>query len=120
MKELKFSLKLKEVSVTIADVDGQEKSYILRELTGEQRDSFLDDVGKRLKYSASGKVQGFSNFKGLQSGLLMLSLYDMEGQSISEKELLLFPSSVISDLYKTAQTLSGLAEEKEEEEAKNE
>jgi len=113
MEELKFSLKLKEIPVNITDVDGQEKSYTLRELTGAQRDTFLDEMGSRLKY-AGGKIQGLTNYKGLQASLVSLCLHDDKGNSIKKEIIQSYPASVLSDLFDAAQDLSGLVVGEEE------
>lgn len=103
MKELKFSLTLKEVTVSLDD-----ESYVLRELSGKQRDMYLNEIGPRMKFNAEGKTEGLTNYEGLQSGLLALCLYDKDGELVAEKVLQGWPASVLSDLFDAAQELSGL------------
>ena len=107
-KELKFSLVLKEVPVNITDAENVEQMHVLRELTGSQRDAYLNKMGTRMKFNEAGKTEGLSNYEGLQSGLLSLSLRDENGELIKDKTLQEWPASVLSDLFDVAQELSGL------------
>ena len=118
-KELKFSLVLKEVSVCVSDAEGVEQTYTLRELTGKQRDTYLNKMGDRMKFNEAGKTEGLSNYEGLQSGLLSLSLRDGNGELVKEVVLQGWPASVLSDLFDVAQELSGL-DKGAEAKAKNE
>lgn len=117
-KELKFSLVLKEVPVSVSDVEGVEKNFVLRELTGKQRDTYLNEMGGRMKFNKAGKTEGLSNYEGLQSGLLSLSLHDENDELVKKNVLQAWPASVLSDLFDVAQELSGL-DKGAEEAAKN-
>lgn len=113
MKELNFSLERKEVPVIL---DG--KNYKLKELTGKQRDLFLDNIGKRVNFVA-GKAAGMKNYKGLQSFLVSLCLCDENNEPVTEDTIQDYPASAQSALFKAAQELNGLNDEAEAE-AKNE
>lgn len=121
MKELSFTLKLKEAPVQITDAEGQEHSFVLRELNGRDRDSYLDQMGERMKFSPTGKMAGMKNYKGIQTGLLSLCLYDENETLVSMKTLQEYPSTALSDLYDAACELSALdkGEVKDEDEVKN-
>lgn len=108
MKELKFSLKLKEIPVQITAVDGSPKSFVLRELNGRGRDEYLNEMGGRMKFNAEGKTEGLSDYRNLMSGLLSQCLYDEENKLVDEKTLQEYPASVLSDLFDAAQELSAL------------
>jgi hypothetical protein len=118
MEKLVFTLKLQEVPVEITDVDGTAKTFTLMELTSDQRSLFLNQIGKRVKVGAKGTVQGMSDYKYLQENLLTLCLKDENGDKISAADLGNYPAHVISELFKAAQTLSGMDLEGESE-AKN-
>ena len=109
MNELEFTLKLEEIPVIL---DGKE--YTLRELTGQQRDAYMDDMNKRMRY-VGGKAEGFTKFEGLQAGLLAKCLFDSEGKNVSEKTIQMYPSHVVQALFAKAQELSGLNESGAEE-----
>ena len=107
MSNLKFSLVLKELPVKLTGAAGVEKSYVLKELTGIQRDKFLNEMGKRLKFE-DGKIQQVTDFEGLQSNLLTLCLYDENDSLIPINTLQIWPAGVLTELFKAAQNISGL------------
>lgn len=122
MKELSFVLKLKEVSVRITDLDGQEHAFVLQELNGRDRDVYLDQMGDRMKWNVAGKTSGLKNYKGIQTGLLALCLYDENGDLVKKEALQGYPSSALSDMYDAATELSALdkgEEKNKDEKAKN-
>ncbi len=118
MKELKFELKLKEEPVTLTGKDGVAKTHVLRELTGSQRDAFLNEIGGRMKFNAAGKMSGLKDYTDLQTGFLALCFYDEKNTLVSKEALREYPSSVLGDLFKVAQKLSGL-DKGDEDESKN-
>lgn len=113
MSIISFELSLKEVAVKL---DGEE--HTIRELTGKQRDRYMDMVAKRVNY-VNGQQAGMSSLSGLQSTLLSMCLLDSSGKSVSEAIIANYPGSVQSKLFKMAQNLSGLNEEVDSEEVKN-
>ena len=119
MDNLEFSLKLKEQGVKITTPNGNVKNYVLKELTGEQRDSFLNMMASRLVMK-DGKVQSLSSFDGLQASLVAECLYDEKGESIDKDIIQKYPAQVLASLFKAAQELSGMdISEEEQEEVKN-
>ena len=113
MQVYSFELKLKEVEVQL---DGQK--YIMRELTGKQRDQYLDLIAKRVQY-VNGNQAGMKSLSGLQSSLLAMCLIDSSGNLVKESVITEYPGSVQSQLFKLAQQLSGLDKEESLEEVKN-
>ena len=114
MQVFSFELKLKEVPVELSG-----EKYIIRELTGKQRDKYLDTVAKRVSY-VNGQQAGMTSLSGLQSSLLSMCLIDSEGNNVPENVIAEYPGSVQSKLFKVAQDLSGLNEgEGSQEEVKN-
>ncbi len=118
MEKLVFDLKLQQVPVEMKDGDGEVKTFTLWELTSDQRSTFLNEIGKRAKFGARGAVQGMTNYKYLQENLLALCLKDENEDKISKEDLAKYPAHVITELFKAAQTLSGMDLEGETE-AKN-
>lgn len=113
----RFSLVLKSKEVELVDDKGEVKVYVVRELTGAQRDKFLNIVGNKISYNAQGKAV-VKDFEGFQSNLLINCLYDNNNKLVAAKEIELWPSSLVNELFKIAQNLSGL-DAVSEEEAKN-
>ena len=119
MEKLVFSVDLQEQEVTLNGADGSSLECVIRELTGEERDSYLDGMAKRFKFGAKGEVQGVGNFKGLHMDLLRLCLIDTATKKpVTNEFLKAMPSSTMSALFKVAQELSAL-DQVSEEEAKN-
>ena len=112
---LKFSLKLKKLEIEI-----DEKIYTLSEITGSQRDTYLNDTSNRIRFGSKGEAQGIKNFDGIQTKLLSMCLMNPDGKLVEEKILKTWPASVLEALYTEAQKLSGLNKEqpKVEEELK--
>lgn len=117
---LSVSLKLKSIPVKVIDVDGNEKTFTLRELNGEQRDNYLDNMNKRMTYKG-GEVDTVKDLKGIHTSLLCQCLYNDADQLLTEPVLKLWPARVLKQLYNAAQELSGLGEKEDEkeDEAKN-
>ncbi len=118
MDKLVFTLKLQEVPVEMTSVDGELKTYTLMELTSDQRSTFLNQIGKKAKFGSKGAVQGLTDYKLLQENLLTLCLLDESREKIAAEDLAKYPAHVITELFKAAQTLSGMDLEGEKE-AKN-
>ena len=113
---MKFSLKLEEVPVKITDVNGVEKFYVLKELDGVGKSTFLDDFTKRAIRDANGNItKNLKEVKGFQEGLITLCLFDESNKSVPVEVIEKYPSGVIEDLFEAAQTLSGLTKKAEEE-----
>lgn len=119
-QELNFSLVLKEIPVTLAEEDGTVIYAILKEITGMERDTYLNGVTKRMKFGADGKPTGVSSFNGLNSSLLAICLFDKAtDKPIPLPKINGFPAKVQESLHQAAEKLSGL-EMGAKEEAKNE
>jgi len=116
---MQFSLKRKEIPIQLENEEGEIVDYKITELTGKQRDSFLNLMSSRTKYAADGTPAGIKNFDGLQASLLALCLTNSEGKKATVAELAEYPASVVNELYKAAQKLNAL-DEQGQEEAKNE
>ena len=103
----KYSLKLKEMPITILDANGQQKDYTMHELSGKQRAQYLNEMNKRISISPDGKAE-VKDFEGIQESLLSRCLKDEAGNFVTVEVLGEYPSSTLSDLFDDAQTLSGL------------
>ncbi len=115
MKELAFQLNLKEVPVKITDLSGEEKTFTLRELTSQQRAKFLNGLGSRVKYTKSGNTKGLNNHEGLQESLLEKCLFNEDNQLVKKEDLKEWPAGMLSELFEAAQELSGMVDNKENE-----
>lgn len=111
----RYSLKRKEEPIVIEDEAGKEQTYIIRELTGKQRSTFMNKIAAKTKLDPkTGQPTGLRSTDGLYEELITLSLFDPTGKQITPEILAEWPSSVTTDIFRTAQRLSGLGEEAEE------
>jgi len=101
MLSFKLTLKTLEVELDAAP-------FKLVELTGAQRDTYLNGATKRIRLGADGKAAGISSFDGIQTSLLALTLQDKDGKPVPEATMKNWPASVVESLFKESQTLSGL------------
>ena len=109
-KALKFSTKLQEIPVEMDD-----KHYTLRELNGDQRDTFLQDMKSRVvPGSIKDDKAEVKNFNGLQASLLIKTLYDENGKSVPKDVIQSYPATVVQALFEASQELSKLSDGKKE------
>jgi len=105
---MKYSLKLKEDPIEIEGLDGVVKNYVLRELDGLQRDTYLDGIGSQMKFNAAGKTAGLKSYKDLQASLLALCVYDDEDKLVPLKDIQTWPAGLQGDLFEIANKMSRL------------
>ena len=110
MNELSFDLKLKEVPVSVTTLDGQKKSYIVRELDGLQREHYNKDFDINMTLvDGKPQIQTGENFKlPSEIEIRAMCLYDENGKVVSKEALEKYPSTVVTSLHKIALELSGL------------
>lgn len=113
--DMDFDLTLQEINVTLNDPDTKEKKrYILRELTGDERDSWLQEMSARTGKHPDGSPK-VKNFKGLQASLLKFCLLTEEREKVGVEKIQKWPARVQSKLFEKAQELSGLDQGAEDE-----
>lgn len=110
---LELSLVRAEVDVVLTDKDGETRKWLLRELSGSERNKYLNKMTNRVKVGPSGNTS-IKSFDGFQFDLLVLSLRDEEGQKIDKDTIENLPSSTQQALFEKAQQISGLDTEGKE------
>lgn len=110
LKPMTFSLKRKEVDVLIQVEGKPDVECKLRELDGQGRDLFLKNMSNRTRLDTNGApTSGLKDMDNLYAYLISLSLFKVEdGGSFNLKEIQTWPATMQSELFKAAQTLSGL------------
>jgi hypothetical protein len=103
---LKLKLERKETEVVLESESG-EKTYTLRELSGKERNTYLNKMKNRAKVDSKGNTT-ITSFDGLQSDLLCLCFFNDAGELVSKEEIENLPASTQQDLFDEAQKLSGL------------
>lgn len=112
---VKLTLKLKTIPIELEQEDGLVKTFVLQELTGAERDVYVDLMVKRVKTNARGEPTGIRSAEGMQAQLLARCLRDEDGGKLEVKEIQNFPSTTLNDLFDLAQELNGLGEEAEDQ-----
>lgn len=101
----KFTISLKKQPV---EIDG--KIYTVVELTGKQRDAFLNTSANRVKLDDKGNAVGMRNFDGIHTHLVSMCLRDPEDKLVPESTIKEWPATAVEALFKLSQTLSGLGD----------
>lgn len=115
MKPLDFSLETVKHPVVLRVPGSAALSFELRELTAAGRDTYLDRLNARLQIGKDGNAAGLKRFEGMQAELLTLCLFHTDGkQTVTAQEIQKWPASVVNDLFKAAQEINHLNEEKAE------
>jgi len=121
-----YCLDLKEYPFALTK-DGAREEYVIREMTGRERDAYLTALNAMMggqAGSASGKVdmQKIRSFDGIEAELLSRVIFK-EGKPVPKATVQSWKASVQHKLFLKAQKLTGLGDEedvkKDEEEAKN-
>ena len=115
---LKLELEKKEIDVILTS-DGVDKKFTLKELSGRDRNKYLNKMTNRVKIDGKGKALGIKTFDGFQSDLLQVSLFDESGEAVTVDEIEEMPSSTQLKLFEAAQKLSGLDNDEEADSEKN-
>lgn len=117
---MRLSLRCREIKIELEDETGQVQSYTLQELPNDERDKYLNSMGRRARWGADGTPAGIRDYIGIQSELIAMSIRDAQGNKIPVKIIDKWPSSVLNALYKKAFELSDMDKKPDEveEEAK--
>lgn len=111
---LTLSLERAEVDVKLKGKDGVGHDWLLRELSGSERNRYLNKMKTRIKVGANGATS-IKSFDGFQSDLLHLCLLDEEGERVAKDVIEGLPSSSQLALFNRAQKISGLDNEEDNE-----
>jgi hypothetical protein len=110
-----FDLGFKEESVTLRGSDGEHVA-VLREMNGHQREDYLDALQQQINITVSLDSKNNNNptiksMKGLTS-LLLCNCMSWIGEDgtltpVTDKELMSFPSRVLTTLSELANEING-------------
>ena len=105
---LEFDLSLEEIPVKFKSQDGTEYECVLREMTGEVRDAYLQGMMGRMDMGAAGGPR-MKNVKDVQATLIALCLFK-ENKQVPVDEIKRFPARVQKALHEKCQEMNGLTE----------
>jgi len=112
---IKLSLKLDEQPVVLTDTTGQEATYSVREMAGDDLESYLESNKERLDVvvgeNGKMKVRAIKSYKGMYSSLLSFCLFRASGEKVTVGEIDKYPHKVQKALFETAQKLNKIGDE---------
>lgn len=112
-----FSLVCAEEEITLIDKNGTPRPHILRELTGDERDKWVNMMKGKMNFDTkTGKPTGLKSVDGVESDLVFKTLWTLEGKKVPIKQISAFPSKTLSLLFKRCLKINGLDNKAEERE----
>ena len=116
----RFSTKRHIEAIEIEDDHGNVNNYVIKEMMGPVRESFMAEAADRMTFSADGKVARMKNFKGVFVSLIKRCLFREDGTTpVPELEINSWPTTAQEELFHYLRTINGLEDEKSKEEVKN-
>lgn len=107
---MKLSLKKRVEPVEFELQDGSVLSARIEELSGKDRDQYLDEMNKSMEFK-NGEPARLKSFENVQALLLSRCLIkDGDDTRFTMEEIQEMPSSVVHTLFEAAQNLNGLSE----------
>jgi len=103
-------LRRREQVVDLEDEQGLPRRYVVREMTGLERDQFVQATEARTRRDPAGKVTSRTS-EGLSQLLLSLALRDETGVAVARATLDGWPTTTVEALAEVALTLSGFRED---------
>jgi hypothetical protein len=119
-KKRRLRLTLQQEEIEIEEKDGSVDELIIRELTGKERDTYLNTMVPRMAKDAKGKPTGVRDFKGMQLDLIVMSTTRKStGKLVTAAEVTDWPSTTQTEVYKIASRLSALDDKAVQREKKD-
>ncbi len=116
---LEINLARKTEQVRLKDAStGEVQTYTLKEMSGFERDQWMNRMSKSLKVGADGKSSGVSDYTGIHYSLIARCLYDASDKLVSEDIIRNWPASAQKVLFDKCQALNGLNDDTEGTEGK--
>lgn len=118
-KEEEFVLNLIQAEEPVKiRVDGEIRTYVLREMIGQTRDEYMNGMSKRVKVSPDGKVIGISEYVDVQASLITRCLFTDQNRPVDIKTIRGWPASAQKYLFDKCQKLNALDDNAEETQKK--
>lgn len=118
-KKLRGRLKREEVDIEMED--GKVLEWEVRELTGPQRDAYMETRRENFDHDKKGEVTGIKSYLNIVTNLLQFCVYNRKtGCPVLPQEIDALPSETQQDLFTIATTVSGIKPEQSNGEASKE
>lgn len=102
-----FSTQRWEKEITIKD-RGVDLACVLRELTSEEREDYMNFQAQKAKYGPTGQVTGLKDIKGLQTKLVSMGLYGPDGNHVPEATIKTWAAGLVKKLADIISRVSAL------------
>jgi hypothetical protein len=110
-----FSLKRNEIEITLEGENSEINKYLIREMTGAQRDQYLKVAVSKASFGADGKVSSVRDPTGLQPALISLCMIDVATKKyVDAKFVNEMRTTVQNDIFEMCSKLNGLDKEADE------
>jgi hypothetical protein len=114
----RFQLKRAEETIELELEDGTIGEYVIREMTGSMRDSYLKELAMKADVDGTGNVVRIKDPTGIQTALVSRCLFDSSNKAVGPAFVNNLPSSVQARLNEKCAKINQL-EKKSVQDAKN-
>jgi hypothetical protein len=110
MADLKFTTKLKEKPVLLTGKGGKEQKYMLKELTGDQREEWNNQFDYTIEViDGETKAKPGKDFKmPAAKSFLAMCFYDPDDKLVPADEIGKYPQTMLDELHLEGLKLSGM------------
>lgn len=88
---------------------GKVARFYVKEMSGAQRDEYLNKTAQKSRLDEKGDVVGLKDYRGLYSNLLSFCLYDADAKPVSESKIQEWPDAAQKALYEMANDINGMS-----------
>lgn len=106
-----------ELNVTVVPVSISGKRYEIREMTGQARDKYQDDVQNRFAFDDKNLPTRILKHEGMKALLVSLCLFDDTGKPVAIDTIQQWPAKVVDGLFAECSKLNTLNKTTAENEA---
>lgn len=108
------ALNFSDLALIEIPVKFPNKTYTLREASGDIATSYRNRAMACSKFGENGKIVAIEGMADLEPYLVHCCLLDEEGNRLPEAMIRNWPARIVKDLFNKAKEISGLDEESEE------
>lgn len=104
-----ISILRKSQPVDLEIEEGKQVRFYVKEMSGAQRDEYLNKTAQKSRLDEKGDVVGLKDYRGLYSNLLSFCLYDADAKPVAESKIQEWPDAAQKALYEMANDINGMS-----------
>lgn len=104
-----ISILRKSQPVDLEVEQGKVARFYVKEMSGAQRDEYLNKTAQKSRLDEKGDVVGLKDYRGLYSNLLSFCLYDADAKPVAESKIQEWPDAAQKALYEMANDVNGMS-----------